>query len=107
MNHETKTAYRHLLYVAMLAIRTYCQSRGQPSWSLFEWYRQYRRSRIAGAMADWLHNLALYSSQEFKGFDEQLFWKEHAYLCDRFPGKQLERYREIFDEYLNGRTFMC
>jgi hypothetical protein len=107
MNDGTKKAYRHLLYVAMLAIRTYCQSRGKVSYSPFEWYRQYRRSRVAGALADWLHNLADYSSQEFDRFNEQLFWEEHTHLCNRFPGVHLERYREIFDEHLNGQIFMC
>jgi hypothetical protein len=91
----------------MLAIRNYCQSRGNFSYSLFEWYRQYRRSRVAGALADWLHNLAVYSSQEFDRFDEQIFWQEHTHLCNRFPYERLERYREIFDEYLDGRILMC
>jgi hypothetical protein len=107
MNDNTKAAYRHLLYVAMLAIRNYCQSRGNPSYNLWKCYHQYRQSRIAGAIADWLHNLAVYSSQEFNQFDEQLFWYEHTHLCSRFPKERLDRYREIFDEYLKGRTFMC
>jgi hypothetical protein len=107
MNDITKAAYRHLLYVAMLAIRTYCQSRGNPSRNVVEWYRQYQRSRVAGAIADWLHDLADYSSVEFNGFDEQRFWEEHTYLCTRFSGKRLERYREIFDLYLVGSKFTC
>jgi hypothetical protein len=106
MDDNTKNAYRHLLYVAMLDIRLYCQSRGQFSWNPLEWYRQYRQSRVAGVLADWLHNLADYSSQEFNGFDEQRFWEEHTGLCNRFSGK-LEHYRKIFDLYLIGDKFMC
>jgi hypothetical protein len=107
MDDHTKTAYRHLLYVAMLAIRNACQSRGRESGNPFEWSRQYRRSRVAGAVADWLHNLAQFSSLDFVGFDEQRFWLEHTALCRRFPGERLERYREVFDEYLSGRIFIC
>jgi len=107
MNEQIKTAYRHLLYVAMLAIRNDCQSRGRESSNPFEWRRQYRRSRVAGATADWLHNLAQFSSLDFARFDEQQFWSEHTHLCRRFSGERLERYREIFDEYLAGRVSIC
>lgn len=107
VNNKTKAAYRHLLYVAMLAIRNDCQSRGRESRNPFEWRRQYQRSGVAGATADWLHNLAQYSSLDFARFDEQQFWSEHAHLCRRFPSRMLERYREIFDEYLAGQVFIC
>ncbi len=91
----------------MLAIRNDCQSRGEESVNPLEWWRQYRRSRVAGATADWLHNLAEMSYLDFANFDEKRFWNEHAHLCRRFPGKRLERYREIFDEYLAGRVSLC
>ena len=107
MDEKTKAAYRHLLYVAMIAIRNDCQSRGRESANPFKWRRQYRRSRVAGATADWLHNLAQYSSLDFVRFDGQQFWSEHGHLCRQFPGERLERYREIFDGYLAGRVSIC
>ena len=107
MDEKTKAAYRHLLYVAMIAIRNDCQSRGRESANPFEWRRQYRRSRVSGATADWLHNLAQYSSLGFARFDEQQFWDEHSGFCRRFPGERLERYREIFDGYLVGQVSIC
>lgn len=107
VNEETKAAYRHLLYVAMLAIRNDCQSRGKESNNPMEWRRQYRRSTVAGATADWLHNLAQFSSLDFARFDEQQFWSEHAHLCRRFSAERLERYREIYDDYLAGKVSVC
>lgn len=107
MNDRTKAAYRHLLYVAMLDIRNYCQSRSRESQNPFEWRRQYQRSRVAGAIADWLHNLAQISSAEFVSFDEQQFWKEHAGLCRRLPGEGIERYRKFFDEFVAGKASIC
>jgi len=107
MSEQAKAAYRHLLYVAMLAIRNDCQSRGAESKNPLKWHRQYRRSRIAGATADWLHNLAQFSSQDFAGFDEQQFWTEHSHLCRRFPGERLERYREIFTDFIAGQVSIC
>ena len=51
LNQHEKAAYRYLLYQAMLDIRNLCQSRGSESWNPLEWWRQYRRSRVAGALA--------------------------------------------------------
>lgn len=96
-----KSAYRYLLYLAMLDIRIYCQSRGEPSTDPAVYERQYRHSRIAGAIADWLHNLALAASSEFNRFDEDGFWKTHAYFCQKFPS-ELARYRTQFDQRLQA-----
>ena len=94
-----KSAYRYLLFHAMLDIRVYCQSRGEPSTDAAVRERQYHASRIAGGIADWLHNLAKASVDDFEWFDEDTFWKTHAYFCTRFPGEP-ERYRTVFDERL-------
>lgn len=59
MNDQKKNAYRHLLYCALLDIRNYCQPRGAVCSNPLEWRRQYLASRCAGALADWLHNLAI------------------------------------------------
>jgi hypothetical protein len=99
MTPTQKSAYRYLLYQAMLDIRIHCQSRGEPSQDPAIWQQQYQRSRIAGGIADWLHNLALAASDDFERFDEIAFWKTHAYFCTRFPG-ELEHYRTWFDERL-------
>ena len=107
MTDQNKDAYRHLLYVAMLAIRNSCQPDGDESRSPVVWLRQYRRSRVAGAIAGWLHNLAQFNSLDFARFDQEHFWKEHKDLCRRFPDERLERYREIFDEYLAGKVSTC
>ncbi len=107
MNNITKAAYRHLLYIAMLDIRIHCQSRGKSSINPFVWFQQYHASRIAGAIADWLHNLAHYSSLDFIGFTEQQFWLEYDYICRRFPAKYLQHYRQIFDKYLLGEIYIC
>lgn len=106
MSDQSKNAYRHLLYVAMLAIRALCPSRNAASGNPLKWRRQYLNSRVAGGIADWLHNLAAYASRDFSRFDEEWFWREHQDLCRRFPGYRLERYREIFDKYLIGEVFM-
>ena|SRR5688572_22805176 len=92
MDHSRKVAYRHLLYQAMLDIRG------------LEWLRSdspdvhdvVRPANEAGALAYWLHNLALASAQDFPSFNEEAFWSQHARLIERYPGAA-DHYREIFD----------
>lgn len=103
MDEVRKNAYRHLLYQAMLDIRMFCQSRGSKSYNPLVWRRQYRDSRIAGAIADWLHNLAFYAARDFVGFDEAWFWKEYDHLSRRYAAIGSDgylNYRRRFEEKL-------
>ena len=102
LNDQEKAAYRYLLYRAMVDIRNLCQSRGSESWSPLEWWRQYRRSRVAGALADWLHNLAAFASRDFEGFSADWFWQEYANLGKRLPdvGPSGYDYRLRYEEQL-------
>lgn len=104
MDEQRKYAYRQLLYWAMLDIRIYCQSRGEASTDPAVWQQQYEHSRIAGAIADWLHNLADQASRDFAGFNEEGFWQQHAYFCRRFPDGSFTVYRQRFDQYLADDT---
>lgn len=103
LSKEEKSAYRNLLYCAMLDIRGLCQSRGPVSHNPFVVWRQYRSSRLAGALADWLHNLAQHAATDFNNFDTEWFWREYAGLCREYeslrPGQWLD-YRERYDERL-------
>lgn len=100
MDELCKNAYRNLLYRAMIDIRTLCQSGGSVSCNPIEWYRQYHRSRVAGALADWLHNLAMYAARDFEGFDEELFWNAYDRVLHRFPNSPLQYYRALFERFL-------
>jgi len=77
LSDAEKKAYRNLLYWAMLDIRTLCQSRGRISYSPFFVWRQYRQGRVAGRLADWLHNLAQTAATDFDHFDTEWFWREY------------------------------
>jgi len=102
-----KNAYRYLLYRAMLDIRDLCQSRGPVVYNPLEWWRQYLRSRDAGRLADWLHNLANYASKDFVGFNEEWFWKEYDGVCRRSkwigPDRWMD-YRKRYEERKAGRN---
>lgn len=101
LSEHQKGAYRHLLYWAMVDIRNKCQSRGEESNNPLEWRKQYRQSRAAGAIADWLHNLAYIAANNFLGFDEQRFWKEHEGMIRKFPDFGFKQYRSVYESRLS------
>jgi hypothetical protein len=98
MDSKTQNRYRLLLHMAMVDIRSYCQSRSEPSTDPTEREAQYFRSRVAGAIADWMHDMARQSACNFERFDEGAFWSSFGWVCSRFPDEGLERYRRLFDE---------
>jgi hypothetical protein len=104
MDEQRKRAYRRLLYNAMLNIRPIGWS--APSWRCWRsWFYApawHRRVLIAGATADWLHNLAMFSAADFQGFDEHWFWKAFEEMNRRH---RIGNYRNLFDEMLKNDTW--
>ena len=100
MNEHRKDAYRYLLYWALLDIRgiEWITYRAWRFLNPLILRRELRRASRAGAIADWLHNLAHYSSLDFDGFDENLFWKGY----ERFVNKHGDpwKFREVFERRL-------
>jgi len=103
LTEQQKQVYRYLLYQAMLDIRMLCQSRSAETWNPLQWRSQYRRSRTAGAIADWLHNLAKYSACDFRGFSAEAIWQEYDGLCQRFEQfgpNGFHNYRQRYEEQM-------
>jgi hypothetical protein len=102
MDAKRKAAYRNLLYWACLDMR---QAMWLPVrwWSPVSWYRGIKEMRRVGALADALHNLALFSVHEFERFDEDWFWREvEGYEQKHFDnGGNLRR---IFDAKMTEST---
>ena len=100
LSQSEKRAYRSLLHWGMLDIRMLCQNRGPESRNPILWRRQYRKSRVAGALADWLHHLAQSAAADFVDFDPDWFWREYDTLCARHkqvgPGRPLD-YRHKYE----------
>ena len=105
MNEQRKYAYRWLLYHAMLEIRSiqWFGFKRYQRWNPFSWRRQSQQVRRAGAIADWLHNLAEFSAADFELFDEAWFWGEHQRVLRDYPGTDLEVYRSEFDRHATSR----
>ena len=99
MDEHRKYAYRYLLYWAMLDIRpvAWLPHRGQWFSPLF-WKRHILRVRGLGELAEWLHNMASFSTRDFAGFEEQRFWNEFARLHAKHP--DLQHYRGLFQNAL-------
>lgn len=104
MEERRKKAYRYLLGHAMLDIR-------RIAWKPFgflchlnpiSWRTTVAGVRRAGVIADWLHNLALFSALDFEGFDEEWFWRDFRSYEEMHPDFQLSWYKDVFDRELSG-----
>src|SRR5262245_1764311 len=104
MDEQRKRAYRSLLYTAMLDIRRLAWLPPDALGAEDELARQRvaQQIRRAGMIADWLHNLALFASEDFRGFDEGWFWNELAALEAKQPDFDLSLYRHQFEAMQSG-----
>ena len=73
MSEREKYAYRQLLYWTIVCVRNLGADYGRRSWNPLVWRRRYLCGRTAGALADWVHNLAYFSSHNFERFDTTRF----------------------------------
>ncbi|WP_143167410.1 hypothetical protein [Massilia sp. CF038] len=98
MDSAQKYAYRYLIYEATLRIRPIAHVGAEwwERWNLVYWLRQRKQIRGTGQVADWLHNLALFSAIDFDGFDEDAFWSGLEWLRSAFPTYGFGHYRDIF-----------
>jgi hypothetical protein len=104
LDEQRKKAYRWLLYQATLDIRplSWMNSRWRDYINPTRWTGFARQARIAGSLANWLHNLAMFSALEFDRFDEDFFWKDYERLLNENPQAGLERYRAEFETRQNN-----
>ena len=102
MDEQRQNAYRFLLYWAMVEIRPLQYFLRWNWWDLnpLHWRHQLQRVAMAGALAEWLHNMARFAGYEFERFDEQRFWQDYKRLCDRYPDGGFERYQDLFGRRL-------
>jgi hypothetical protein len=104
LSDAEKSAYRNLLYHAMLDVRMLCQSRGRETRNPIKIWQQYKRSRLAGALADWLHNLAQHAATDFNSFDTEWFWREYDGLTQLYSEVKTHQwmdYRARYEEHLS------
>ena len=102
MDAQRQEAYRHLLYTVFLHLRAGRTER--IGWNPLAWWRAASRLQLNQALADYFHNLALFSVWHFENFNEHTFWQDIERLGQRHGSELVERYRRIFDDYIDGRT---
>ncbi|MGI4760406.1 MAG: hypothetical protein ACRYF0_06855 [Janthinobacterium lividum] len=87
MKEKKKELYRQLLYWAMIDMRMHSASGISILRSLLSRHRRthYTINRFTYAMNNWLHNTALYSTSNFVGFKEELFWEDYRRFRQEFP----------------------
>lgn len=79
MTEERKSLYRKLIYAALIDLRGHSYE--------FGWQKlgQENVLKFVNETTDWLHNLAFYSSQDFKDFDQERFWRDYQAFREQYP----------------------
>jgi len=97
MTPPEKNAYRRLLADAVIQMRGYSgpayQKSGEASQSAL---------RHVNALADLFHNLAHYSTDDFAGFQTELFWQQFRHYRQRIP--ELYDFEAAYRSYLHGNA---
>jgi len=103
MDDAKKSAYRYVIYWAMLRIRglRWLGYRRTQAANPFYWWKQRRQILASGEIAEWLHNAAAFSAYDFVGFSEERFWKEHDRLIAECPEEAALNFRQVFENRLH------
>jgi hypothetical protein len=102
LDSARQQAYRHLLYTVFLHLRS--GEREAVWWRPASWWQRADELRKLKSVADAFHNLAFFSLHDLERFDEDRFWRDIALLGRKHGADLEERYRGIFDAYVEGRT---
>ena len=104
MNAARQRAYLVLLAASLVHIK----------WDLACWYGGYswllpwrsrsqrRTAQRAAYRSAAFHNLAIYSSRDFAGFSEEMFWRDIEKFYQEFPDSRWANYRGLFEHCLRG-----
>ena len=85
MTENRKFALRTVIERNLYTISICCELNEFKIYSPISWLKHSRNLKAAALFARWLQKLAFYSSINFEGFDEKVFWEEHELLCKKFP----------------------
>lgn len=69
----------------------------------WNWRSALRSAHIAAHRACAFHNLAIFSTHDFKNFSEDQFWADLTQFHERFP-EALCPYRDVFERYMRGES---
>ena len=105
MDESRKAAYRFLLYWSFLEIRAVQWfAWGPRTWlNPFRFAKEIKKARRLGGLADWMHNLAQFSSLGFRGFDEDRFWEDGQCFVRHDPSL-VRNYSDLFEQQLADKT---
>ena len=96
MDAYRKNTFRELIYWGLVEIKLATSPRGFTINPVELWQR-HKCIAFAHETAEWLHNLAQFSSLDFERFDESLFWKDYGVFRKKYP---LDEYQSLFDKTL-------
>ena len=96
MDANRKSTFRELIYWGLVEIRLATSPRGF-TMNPMELWQRHKRTDFAHEIAEWLHNLAQFSSLDFERFDEGRFWEDYEVFRKKYP---LDKHQSLFDKTL-------
>ena len=97
MDENRKSLFREILYWGLVEIRLATSPRGFTINPVALWQR-HKRIGFAHELAEWLHNLAQFSSLDFERFDESRFWEDYNVFRLKYPS---DKYQSSFDRTID------
>jgi len=80
-----KFALRAVIEMGLRTVSICCELEAFRIYDLRSWLRCYRLAKTMSAFTRWFQKLASFSSIDFEGFDEDIFWQEYQLLSKKFP----------------------
>jgi hypothetical protein len=100
LTEDRKFALRAVIDMGLLTISICCQLEAFRIYDLRSWLRYYRLAKTISAFARWFQKLAFFSSINFEGFDEAIFWQEYQLLSKKFPNNPFIMTRQFYEQNL-------
>ena len=100
ITEHKKFALRAVIEMGLRTVAICCELEAFRIYDLRSWLRYYRLAKTISAFARWFQKLAFFSSINFEGFDEAIFWQEYQLLSKKFPDNPFTMTKQFYEHNL-------
>jgi hypothetical protein len=104
LTEDRKFALRAVIEMGLRTVSICCQLEALRLYNIRSWFRYYRLAKVIGTFTRWFQKLTFFSSINFEGFDETVFWEEYQWLCKKFPNNPFIMTRQFYEQNLQRIT---
>jgi hypothetical protein len=104
LTDDRKFALRTVIEMGLCTVSICCELESLRIYDLRSWLKYYHLAKTIKAFTRWLQKLAFFSSINFEGFDENIFWQEYQSLCKKFPNNPFMMTKHFYEQNLQRIT---